>query len=73
MRKIAVSSNVPSRIRFSARAEAQIVTEWFFDDDPSAVGAVRLAQLFHHQPEQHGRDGQVVRRPRAAPSSCRMA
>src|SRR3989449_6686006 len=33
------------------------------DDDASAVRAVRLAELLHDQFEQHGWDGEIVRRP----------
>src|SRR4030095_14819466 len=41
----------------------EVVTEGFFNDDTSALGAVRLGQLFHDQLEQRGRDGEIVRRP----------
>src|SRR4029077_10502197 len=41
----------------------KVVTEGFFNDNASAVGTVCLGQLFHNQPEQRGRDGEVVRRP----------
>ena len=37
--------------------------EWFFDDDASALGAVRFRQLFHDGLEQDRRNCQVVRRP----------
>ena len=47
----------------SSCAEARSCAEGLFDDDAGAVGAARLGQLFHDQPEQHGRDGEVVRRP----------
>src|SRR2546425_8771361 len=40
-----------------------VVAERFLDDDAGAVRAARLAELLHDQLEQHGRDGQVVRRP----------
>ena len=41
----------------------EVVTEGFFNDNASAVGTVCLGQLFHNEPEQRGRDGEVVRRP----------
>ena len=63
MRKIAVSSKAPSRIRLSSRAEARSRAERLLDDDAGAVGAARLAELLDDQPEQHGRDGEVVRGP----------
>src|SRR5712692_11344994 len=40
----------------------EIVTERFFDDDASAVRASSFGQLFHDRPEQHRRDGEIVRR-----------
>src|SRR5881628_3082331 len=40
----------------------EIVTERFFNDDASAVGASSFGQLFHNHPEQHRRDGEIMRR-----------
>ena len=40
----------------------KIVTERFFNDDASAVGASSFGQLFHNHPEQHRRDGEIMRR-----------
>src|SRR5690242_8548549 len=37
----------------------EIVTEWFFNDDASAVRTSSFAQLFHHHPEQPRRDGEI--------------
>src|SRR5439155_11484282 len=39
------------------------MAERLLDDDPRTAGAARLAEPLHDQFEQHGRDGQVVRRP----------
>src|SRR3989442_12256407 len=39
------------------------MAERLLDDDPRTAGAARLAEPLHDQLEQHGRDGQVVRRP----------
>ena len=63
MRKIACSSNVASRIRLRSCAEARSRPKGFSMMTRASVGAARLGQLFHDQPEQHGRDGEVVRRP----------
>ena len=41
----------------------EVVTEGFFNDNASAVGTVCLGQLFHDDPEQCRRDGEVVRWP----------
>src|SRR5258706_7015938 len=41
-----------------------VVTERFFNDDASAVGAARLGQLFDNQPEQRGRDSEAMSRLR---------
>ena len=62
MRKMADSSKVDSRIRLRLCAEAKISTERLFDDDARIGGAARFGQLFHDQSEQHGRDGEIVRR-----------
>ena len=61
MRKIDDSSNASSRIWLSFCAEAQVATERLFDDHPSAGRAVGLFQLLDDQPEQHGRNGEVIR------------
>ena len=50
-------------MRLSCLRRGEVGAERLFDDDARAVGAARLGQLFHDQPEQRGRDGEVVRRP----------
>jgi hypothetical protein len=40
----------------------EIVAERLLDDDAGAVPTAGIAELLHDQLEQHGRDGQVVRR-----------
>src|SRR4030095_15164618 len=42
---------------------AKVVPEGFFNDNASALSTFRLGQLFHDEPEQCRRDGEVVRRP----------
>ena len=63
MRKIAGSSKAPSRIRLSACAEARSWPNGFSMMTRAPFGAARLGQLLDDQPEQRGRDGEVVRRP----------
>src|SRR4030095_8042903 len=41
----------------------EVVPEGFLNDNASAFGTVCLGQLFHDEPEQCRRDGEVVRRP----------
>ena len=63
MRKIARSSKVPSRIRLSACAEARSRPKGFSTMTRAPVGAARLGRAARRPPEQHRRDGEVVRRP----------
>ena len=63
MRKIASSSKAPSRIRLSSCAEARSRPERLLDDDARARRCSRLRELLDDRPEQHWRDGEVVRRP----------
>src|SRR5258705_11374489 len=41
----------------------KVVPEGFFNDNASALSTVCLGQLFHDEPEQCRRGGEVVRRP----------
>ena len=63
MRKIAVSSKVAEQDPVELLRRGQVSAERLFDDDAGALGAARLGELFHDQPEQRGWDGEVVRRP----------
>ena len=63
MRKIALLVEGAEQNPVELLRRGEVVPEGLFDDDASAVGAARLGQLFHDEPEQRGRDGEVVRRP----------
>src|SRR5215470_4172975 len=41
----------------------QIVTEGFFNDNTSTIGAACLGEPFHDEPEERRRDGKVMRWP----------
>ena len=71
MRKIDASSKSPSRMRLRARAEARSVPNGFSTMTRAPLAQPDLAELFHDHPEQHGRDGEVVRRALGRPSSLR--
>ena len=63
MRKIAVSSKVPSRIRLSSCAEARSRPKGFSTMTRAPSAQPAFAELLDDRAEQHGRNGQVVRRP----------
>ena len=42
----------------------------FFDDHAGALGTARLGQLIHDQPEQRGRDGEIMRGPLRGAELC---
>ena len=42
---------------------AEVSAEGLFENDAGALGAARLGELLHDEPEERGRDGKVVCRP----------
>ena len=68
MRKIDFSGNVPSRMAFKSRRRFQIGAERLLDNDARSPAQLASLSCSTDWPEQHRRDGEVIRRAAGEPS-----